>query len=125
MPQTSSKGVSAICKKNTKKTHDRKTKIPKAVREQVWLTYFGKIFERKCFVSWCTNIINVFDFHVGHDQPECKGGTLSINNLKPICARCNLSMGSKYTIQEWDRLNDSTPCHARGWCSFFLCWHNN
>ena len=51
------------------------------------------------------NEINVFDFHVGHDVPESKGGELDINNLKPICTRCNLSMSDNYTIQEWSKLS--------------------
>ena len=38
-------------------------------------------------------------------QPESKGGTLDINNIKPICARCNLSMSDNYTIQEWIKLS--------------------
>ena len=79
----------------------RKSNIPKALREQVWLETFGKIYEHSCHIEWCSNIINVFDFHVGHDIPESKGGTLTIDNLKPICARCNLSMGDNYTISEW------------------------
>ena len=82
----------------------RKTNIPKAIREQVWLKNFGKIYEKSCYIHWCNNIINVFDFHVGHDIPESKGGTLDINNLKPICARCNYSMSDNYTIQEWQKL---------------------
>ena len=82
----------------------RKTNIPKAIREQVWLVNFGKIYEKTCYIHWCNNIIDVFDFHVGHDQPESKGGTLDINNLKPICSRCNLSMSDNYTIQEWQKL---------------------
>ena len=82
----------------------RKANIPKAVREQVWLKCFGKEYEKSCYVHWCDNIINVFDFHVGHDIPESKGGTLDIGNLKPICARCNLSMSDNYTIQEWQNL---------------------
>ena len=82
----------------------RKSNIPKAIREQVWLRSFGKVYEDPCYVHWCENIINVFDFHVGHDVPESKGGTLDINNLKPICSRCNLSMGDKFTIEEWDNL---------------------
>ena len=85
--------------KNVKKY--RKANIPKALREQVWLETFGKIYEHSCHIEWCSNIINVFDFHVGHDIPESKGGTLTIDNLKPICARCNLSMGDNYTISEW------------------------
>tara|TARA_B100000902_G_scaffold101935_1_gene104287 strand:- start:13 stop:354 length:342 start_codon:yes stop_codon:yes gene_type:complete len=90
------------CRSSIRKV--RKSNIPKAIREQVWLKNFGKIYESPCYVHWCDNIINVFDFHVGHDVPESKGGTLDINNLKPICSRCNLSMGDKFTIEEWDNL---------------------
>ena len=79
-----------------------KEKIPKALREQVWLKTCGKKYERKCYVKWCGNIMTVFDFHVGHDVPESKGGTLDINNLYAICSRCNLSMSDNYTIQEWN-----------------------
>lgn len=82
-----------------------KERIPKAIREQTWLKTFGKKYESKCYISWCENVINVFDFHVGHDKPESKGGKLSIDNLKPICARCNLSMSNNFTIAEWDKLN--------------------
>ncbi len=82
----------------------KKQTIPKAVREQCWLNTIGKNYESKCYVKWCQNKMNVFDFHVGHDIPESKGGTLDINNLKPICARCNLSMSDNYTIQEWIKL---------------------
>ena len=82
----------------------KKATIPKAIREQVWLQNLGKVYEHKCYVWWCHNTITVFDFHVGHDQPESKGGTLEISNLKPICARCNLSMSDKHTIKEWERL---------------------
>ena len=91
----------------------RKANIPKALREQVWLETFGKVYEHSCHIEWCSNIINVFDFHVGHDIPESKGGTLTIDNLKPICARCNLSMGDNYTISEWQnfkpKVNDVKP----------------
>lgn len=83
----------------------KKTKIPTAVREQCWTATMGENYKSKCYVAWCNNMINVFDFHVGHDIPESKGGTLDINNLKPICARCNLSMGNNYTIKEWVELS--------------------
>ena len=93
-------------KNGTKKY--KKTNIPKAVREQCWLLEFGKKYEHVCYISWCSNIINVFDFHVGHDQPESLGGTLDISNIKPICARCNLSMSNNYTIREWNIFNEDT-----------------
>jgi hypothetical protein len=98
-----------------------KAPIPKALREQVWITYAGRCFERACLVPWCQNVMTVFDFHVGHDQPEASGGATEIRNLRPICARCNLSMGAQYSIQEWSRL--SAPVTAGcvgcfGWASF-------
>jgi len=85
--------------------NNRKQKIPKALREQVWITNFGKIFEHRCYIKWCTNKINVFDYHVGHNIPESKGGKMCLENLKPICARCNQSMGHQYTITEWINLD--------------------
>ena len=88
--------------KKHKKNKNKKTTIPKALREQVWIKIFGESFKHKCYIDWCTNEINVFDFHVGHDKPESKGGSLDISNLKPICARCNLSMSNNYTIKEWN-----------------------
>ena len=91
-----------------------KATIPKALREQVWLTHVGRRYESKCVVRWCKNIMTVFDFHVGHDIPESRGGATEIANLKPICARCNLSMGSQYSITEWDKL--SRPGGCCFWC---------
>ncbi len=86
----------------------RKEQIPKRIREMVWSTYNGEKYSSKCYVSWCNNIINVFNYQVGHDIPESKGGTLDLSNLKPICGNCNLSMGNKYTITQWSTLIPST-----------------
>ena len=80
----------------------RKSKIPKALREQVWITSIGLKFEAKCKVKWCKNKINVFDFQCGHNIPESKGGKTNIQNLIPICGRCNISMGNHFTIDEWN-----------------------
>jgi hypothetical protein len=93
-------------KRRTKhKKKKKKATIPKAIREQCWIQVFGEKFKEKCYINWCENDINVFDFHVGHDKPESEGGSLDISNLKPICARCNLSMSNNYTIKEWNMLN--------------------
>lgn len=83
----------------------RKQTIPAALREQVWIAHIGKKFESKCPVRWCSNLITVFNFQCGHNIPESQGGSTDISNLIPICSRCNLSMGSQYTIDEWDRLS--------------------
>ena len=93
-------------KKNQQKNKKyKKAAIPKAIREQCWIKNFGEIYSHSCYINWCDNVINVFDFHVGHNEPESKGGKLSVDNLKPICARCNLSMSNNYTITEWNNLN--------------------
>jgi hypothetical protein len=78
-----------------------KEKIPKALREQVWVTRIGRKFEHKCMTTWCHNNMTVFDFQCGHDVPESKGGSTDILNLIPICSRCNSSMSNNYTFKEW------------------------
>lgn len=83
-------------------TKHRKEPIPKALREQVWLQYGGPQFYKKCSVSWCTNQVSAFQFHVGHNIAEAKGGPTELSNLRVICASCNLSMGTK-SIDEWSK----------------------
>ena len=79
----------------------RKKKIPKALREAVWMKSIGKKFEAKCLTPWCLNLMTVFDFQTSHNIPESKGGSLDIDNLFPLCSRCNQSMGNQYTLIEW------------------------
>jgi 5-methylcytosine-specific restriction endonuclease McrA len=85
----------------------RKKQIPKALREQVWIKHIGKHYNAKCTVGWCTNFISVFDFQSGHIIPESKGGPMTLENLMPICSRCNSSMNNQYTITEWNTLGSS------------------
>jgi 5-methylcytosine-specific restriction endonuclease McrA len=92
-PKTTIKTILNINKK--------KVKIPLALREQVWIQKMGKVFEGKCTTIWCSNKISVFDFECGHNIPESKGGPTIIENLVPICTRCNRSMSNTYTFQEW------------------------
>ena len=92
---------------NNKKSNKRlkiSKKIPKALREQVWIKFIGKKYDDKCTSVWCTNNINVFDFHVGHNIPDSKGGLKLLENLRPICSRCNLSMSNNYSIEEWCKM---------------------
>ena len=95
--------------KDKKSKNKTKANIPKALREQVWLKNMGHQYEHKCLIDWCQNTISVFDFHVGHNIPESHGGKTDITNLKPICSRCNLSMGSQYSITEWNKIGDTFP----------------
>ena len=90
-----------------KKKPYRKQKISAALREQVWVQHNGHVFDKKCAVTWCTNVITVFNFQCGHDIPESKGGPTNITNLYPICGKCNLSMSNTYTFKEWCAMYES------------------
>ena len=84
----------------------KKQKIPAAIREATWIKHCGRVFEHKCLTPWCLNKITVFEFQAGHNIPESKGGPTTVDNLVPICARCNLSMGDRYTFTQWAALRN-------------------
>ena len=75
--------------------HLRRKKIPKAIRTLVWNKYIGAdITAAKC--TCCKEEkITMNNWHCGHVLAEAKGGDTTINNLRPICAPCNSSMGTK------------------------------
>lgn len=77
----------------------------KALREQVWIVHCGRVFEHKCMVRWCENTITVFDYEVGHNIPKSKGGSDMIDNLRPLCSKCNKSMADTYSIDEFSALS--------------------
>lgn len=79
----------------------QKSKIPLAMKQTVWVNQFGEVYKHKCHTNWCHRVITVFDFEVGHNIPESKGGSTSPENLRPICRQCNIGMGNRYTIDEW------------------------
>ncbi len=93
--------------------------IPKAIKEQVWIKWCGKNFESKCKVVWCRNKIDVYNWEAGHNIPHSKGGDMTVDNLRPICSRCNKSMSDTYTIDEWNKLGK--PVGQKRWYHTVLC----
>lgn len=74
--------------------HIKRKKIPKQIKTLVWNEYIGNdIMQNKCLCCKKEKI-DIRNFHCGHVIAESKGGDLTIKNLRPICAPCNLSMGS-------------------------------
>lgn len=81
----------------------RKKKIPECVRNAVWNKYMGDVKHAPCYTG-CGEIISAALMHVGHIQAESCGGETTIQNLRPICSKCNTSMGRKNMrefIVEW------------------------
>lgn len=79
----------------------RKT-IPKVLKDLVWDKNIGKDKGvGECYV--CKQQIESKKFHCGHIISEKDGGETQLNNLKPICATCNLSMGTQ-NMEEFKKL---------------------
>ena len=76
-----------------KKEIYKKKKISCILKQQVWRKWIGSIHGES--VCPCCNIKTIYqaDFSCGHIIAESKGGEMSVDNLKPICAQCNSSMG--------------------------------
>jgi hypothetical protein len=73
----------------------KKLKIPATIKRLVWNTYIGEnIGKSKCLCCNLTDITQL-NFSCGHIISEYYGGKISIDNLKPICLSCNLSMGTQ------------------------------
>jgi hypothetical protein len=72
----------------------KKEPIPAAIKTLVWNKYIGdKVAEAKCMCCRVTSI-SMRHFHCSHILSEKYGGGVTIDNLRPTCANCNLSMGS-------------------------------
>jgi 5-methylcytosine-specific restriction endonuclease McrA len=78
-----------------KERKPRKKTIPPSLKLKVWNKYVGEeIGKTKCL---CCKLQDIYQasFSCGHIISENNGGLLNVDNLKPICASCNSSMGTK------------------------------
>lgn len=82
---------------NSKK---RKT-IPKALRATVWKFYMQGKPEGICYCCE-TETISFTNFEMGHNKAVAKGGSNSVDNLRPICRTCNSSM-QKQSIESFKK----------------------
>ena len=73
----------------------KKRSIPKVVKDLSWNKWVGEdVAKTKCLCCG-VNEIKMSSFHCGHIVAEVNGGKATMDNLKPICAACNLSMGTE------------------------------
>ena len=72
----------------------KKKSIPKVVKDLAWNTWIGEDIARAKCMCCGVNEIKMNSFHCGHVTAEVNGGKTTVDNLRPICAACNLSMGT-------------------------------
>ena len=82
---TESMAKLSVAKKKTKK------KIPQSIRSKVWRQYFNSL-DAQC--PLCETVISFDMFDCGHIKSEKNGGDINLENLIPICAKCNRSMAA-------------------------------
>jgi 5-methylcytosine-specific restriction endonuclease McrA len=78
--------------KSPRKKADRK-QLPSKIRHQVWRKYNKGSMDGSCWC--CADPISIENWHAGHVIPAVKGGRDIVDNLRPLCSQCNLSMGKK------------------------------
>ena len=73
-------------------TKPKKKSIPKVVKDLSWNKWVGDdVAKTKCLCCG-VNEIKMSTFHCGHVIAEANGGSTTVDNLRPICSACNLSM---------------------------------
>ena len=82
-------------KSNTYPKKGKRIYINKTLQALVWEDCYNEYYKVKCYVC-NSNEITPFHHHIGHILPLAKGGTNKRTNLKPICDKCNLSMGTQH-----------------------------
>lgn len=73
-----------------------KKRISKRLKDQCWIKEFNNTEKAICPIPNCSIEIikNSSGWHAGHVISEFNGGVTDISNLRPICEKCNLDMGS-------------------------------
>jgi hypothetical protein len=80
--------------KKTPKMGGKKA-IPKKIKEDAWNRYIGNKRNEVLCICCRTTPITPFTFHAGHMISETNGGQITVDNIRPICSACNLSMGTR------------------------------
>ena len=73
-----------------------KDKIPRTVKNCLWINYFGSEMRTGLCACCQREAISINNFHAGHIKSEREGGSTTLDNLAPICPLCNYSMGTTH-----------------------------
>lgn len=73
----------------------RSKSVPREVRLNVWINRHGYSMEAPCYC--CGDILTgMGHWHAGHIIARANGGSDTVENMRPVCARCNISMRTKH-----------------------------
>ena len=75
-----------------------KKRITKKLKKEVWIKEYGNKKSGKCPYKNCVNTIFEDDYSCGHVISEFNGGPTTIENLRPMCYRCNNKLGKRNWI---------------------------
>lgn len=78
------------------------------IRVMVWNRFIGEEVGRAQCVCCGVAYITQMRFHCGHVVPAAEGGPTTVENLRPICETCNLSMGTR-NMCEFQRTHGFAP----------------
>lgn len=95
-PETPKK-IITLKNKINKPKNKRKT-IPPYIKPLVWCQYIGETFDGLCYCCGI-NEITPFDFEIRHVVHERYGGYNTIENLRPVCHSCGVSMSCKNMVE--------------------------
>ena len=98
--------------------------VPKIHKSLVWNEYIGLDIGRTKCLCCNMNDINILNFHMGHVIAKSKGGSMRVENMRPICSQCNLSMRNENMIDFMKRLEYDMkritikPIKYNSWCEY-------
>lgn len=80
------------------------------IRNLVWTTYSGSKTKSDCGV--CEKVITKSKHHCSHVKSKYDGGDNSVGNLRPLCAKCNLAMGTQHMVKYCKENHPNAPVLA-------------
>lgn len=91
-----------------------KKTIPKILKDLTWQKWVGdNVAKTKCLCCG-VNDIKMNSFHCGHVISEADGGPTTVENLRPICATCNLSMRTQNMVKFKEQHSLGTGITSQG-----------
>jgi hypothetical protein len=86
-------------------TPKKKNKIPQSIRALAWNTHIGVATGQTLCLCCKKNNISQLEFVCGHVLAHSQGGSIAIENLRPICQKCNIDMSDEHMFQFAQRIH--------------------